>query len=308
MDLKSNAELYSLVKALAGVRSFQTTEQIHLKHLLNRRLYEAYKGSHVWPRYLVAGEPRTIANLIVPYEQDGRHVFGAGTEGANGLYVLNGTQNGAAAYSLYDADGTTVDYSLIYSGSSTTWNIIAGAPDSGGATYYSSSDSGNGTDSSSPTIAETGWTVSTGASPAPTVRDLAPIYEPVRVHRREPFRRQSGTQYSFYADTLGVHVLNPVVAEDSIVYLTYKKDPPTATDFDENTEASVAEIPEEFFYYLGQALYADFLRMDGQNEKADIEEASAAKYLAYEVERADQIGNANMVHTTFINHVSNHPR
>lgn len=308
MELKSNADLYNLVKAKAGVRSFQTQEDAHLLAFLNHRLFEAYKSHRAWPRYLVAGEPRTIANLIIDYTQDGRHVFGAGTEAVNGLYVLNGTQNSAAAYTLYDSDGTTENYSLIYSGSGTTWNLIAGAPDSGGATQYTNTDSGNTTDSSSPTISETGWTVSSGTAPAPTVRDLARIYEPIKVHRREPFRRASGTEYKFYADSLGIHALNTITSEDSVVYVTYNKAPPTATDFDANTASSVAEIPEEWFDFLGEAIYADFLEMDGQTEKAQASEYKAAKLLAFALERADSQSNINMVHTKITTHLTYHNR
>ena len=308
MKFKANLDLYNLILALAGTDKFTTTEQTHIKAFANRRFHEAYKASDVWPRYVRVGEPRSIDSSLVPFEEDGFYAFGAGTDAANGLYKLNGTENSAAAYTKYEGDGTTEEYSLIYSGTGTTWNIIAGAPDSGGAVQYYNSTATNTVTTSSPTISQTGWEITSGTTPAPQVKDLADIEEIIKIHRNQPYLKVSGGEYDFYTDIDGIHVINLETDDPNIVYLTYKITFTEITDLDENTDSALEEIPLEYFYYIAHAVYADFLRMDSQTEKAQIEEQLAKTFLAPEIERAEQLMNANMLKTRIHTHVSRQHR
>ena len=70
MQIRSYTELENLIKALAGIFSFTDEEKTQVESFVNRRAFEAYNISPVWPRYLVSSEERAIttANLI-PYEQ-----------------------------------------------------------------------------------------------------------------------------------------------------------------------------------------------------------------------------------------------
>ena len=54
-------------------------------------------------------------------------------------------------------------------------------------------------------------------------------------------------------------------------------------------------IFNEFFYYLAHGSYADFLRMDGQTEKAIIEEGIGEKYLDIELSKLEILSNNNTV-------------
>ena len=93
MQERANSDLYLLIKSLAGVFDFASGEPSKIQAFANRRFYEAYQATPMWPRYLVSAELRTIKNQIVPFSEDSFYVFGAGTSGANGLYVRNSTQD-----------------------------------------------------------------------------------------------------------------------------------------------------------------------------------------------------------------------
>ena len=88
-QLRKNYDLYALIRALSGVSSFLENEDNKLLELANRRFYESYQSTPMWPRYLLSAQPRTITNQIVPFTQDGFHVLGAGTTAVNGLYIKN---------------------------------------------------------------------------------------------------------------------------------------------------------------------------------------------------------------------------
>tara|TARA_R110000824_G_C15115116_1_gene667491 strand:- start:210 stop:1178 length:969 start_codon:yes stop_codon:yes gene_type:complete len=320
-QLRNNYDLYALIRALSGVSSFLENEDTKLLELANRRFYEAYQSTPMWPRYLLSAEPRTITNQIVPFTQDGFHIFGAGTSAVNGLYVENGTQASVIAYTKYDTDGTTALYSLIYvSGSEdAVFNIITGAPSSGGEVQYvTGSSSGWDVNSSNAITAtqETGWAVDNGTSPAPVVRDLSAVQEFVRMHRAQPFLNNSSVEFDFFVQADGAHVMNVSSDNDTSIYVTYKKQLPAyLTTWDLNggktaaaSVPAIAKVPNEFFHYMAHSTYADFLRMDGQHDKAILEENTAEKYLANELEKSDQIANNNTVKQRFHTYVSTQSR
>ena len=63
----------------------------------------------------------------------------------------------------------------------------------------------------------------------------------------------------------------------------------------------------EFFYFMAHVIYADFLRMDGQTEKAIIEEQIGAQYLDTELSKASITSNTNIVGkriSTYVNRQS----
>jgi hypothetical protein len=102
---------------------------------------------------------------------------------------------------------------------------------------------------------------------------------------------------------------------DTSIYVTYKKQitPAYISTWDLNSSGTAALdditlIPNEFFHYIAHATYADFLRMDGQHDKAILEERTAEKYLANELEKTDQIMNNNTVKKRFHTYVSTQSR
>jgi hypothetical protein len=348
MQDKANKDLYDLISALSGTSDFTTAENAHLLALANRRMYEAYNRTPYWARYLISAEPRTIQNQICPFTQDGYYLFGAGTDGVNGLYKLNGAANGQSAYTYYDTtdiSATAIEngtaYQIEYSGSSDFTSV--GAANNNPGTIFTASASTTGTGKvktaafslirnsgnswiiegfpnateaayyflSSTSITETGWNI--GASPlakanVPRVRDLSDIGEFVRIHRSQAFLNMSSVEYEFGVQSDGAHILNAVSAKESQVWVTYKKPITLLTSLDIDGAASLTQVPQEFFYYMAHATYADFLRMDGQHNKASFEEQIAENYLGEEMDNPQQVANNNTIGKRFRTHVSQQSR
>jgi|TARA_R110002167_G_scaffold68770_2_gene194167 hypothetical protein len=133
------------------------------------------------------------------------------------------------------------------------------------------------------------------------------IGEFIRIHRNQPFLNNSTVEYEFYVDAIGAHILNVVSSSDSGVFVTYKKPfevLTTSSDYLNSTES----VPAEFFHFIAHTSYADFLRMDGQTDKALIEEQTGEKYLALELERVDLITNNNTVNNRFSTYVNRQAR
>ncbi len=125
------------------------------------------------------------------------------------------------------------------------------------------------------------------------------IGEFLRIHRNQPFDRNSTIEYDFYVTESGASLLNVRSGSSDSVYVTYKKEVP---DIVFNSL-----IPLEFYYFIAHAVYADFLRMDGQNEKAIAEEQIAKQYLDDELGKASIIANTNIVGkkiSTYVNRQS----
>jgi len=229
MQTRTYGDLFKLIQSLAGVRNFAFTgnttgspagqafsEQDNVANLINRRYFEAYQTSQMWPRYLVVGEERTIeSGQVVPYAETGKNTIG----------------------------------------------------------------------------------------------------EFIRIHRQQPFLNNSTLEFDFYVDSSGAHILNISTADTSSAYITYKKQfTPFTTSDDTSTEpfstytSSREEVPSEFFHFIAHTAYADFLRMDGQTDKALIEESTGKKYLDLELERVDLITNNNNLNKRFSTYVSRQAR
>jgi hypothetical protein len=202
MQQKTYTELYALITALAGVGAFTPDEQVNILNFVNRRLFEAYQTSQMWPRYLVVGEQRTIgSNQTIPYSEA-------------------------------------------------------------------------------------------------TLGDIA---EFIRIHRKQPFLRNSAMEFNFYVDSVGAHIVNLSTSDSTSAFVTYKKTCPLLT-----TES--VDVPLEFFYFIAHAAYSDFLLMDGQNEKAKMEELYAKNYLMLELERVDVISNNNSINSKFSTYINQQSR
>jgi hypothetical protein len=135
------------------------------------------------------------------------------------------------------------------------------------------------------------------------------IAEFIRIHRTQPFVRNSALEFDFFVQSDGANILNLTTADADSAFVTYKKeltDIPSTWDLD--GDKSTQEIPLEFFYYVAHSVYADFLRMDGQHDKALAEEQVAQNYLANELDKTDQIMNNNTVKKRFNTYVSNQSR
>jgi hypothetical protein len=70
----------------------------------------------------------------------------------------------------------------------------------------------------------------------------------------------------------------------------------------------LTEVPQEFFYFMAHATYADFLRLDGQHQKAVLEDQIAENYLGEEMDNPQQVANNNTVGKRFKTYVSQQAR
>lgn len=290
MQTKSYDDLLALTTALIGAGSLTDPEKAQILQFVNRRAHEAYQTSESWPRYMVANEPRTIvANQTVPYAEDSFYVFGAGESDVNGLYTAD---NIATTYSRNVSP--TVGYT-IFPGESGVAYIV---DQDDNIKYQASAANGE--------IPQSGWSTYAVAplvsTPTEIVAiDVANIAEFIRIHRTQPFVNRSALEYDFYTTAQGAHIMNISGGEASTAYITYKK------EFTPFTIAST-DIPQEWFYFIAHGAYADFLRVQGEQEKAIAEEQVAGTYLALELEKIDnRVNNTNLVNR-FSTYVSRQAR
>jgi hypothetical protein len=127
------------------------------------------------------------------------------------------------------------------------------------------------------------------------------IYEWIRIHRTQPFLRNSALEFNFYVDSNGAHILNLTTADATSAFVTYKKE---LSQFTENS----TNIPGEWFAFMAHTAYADFLRMDGQHDKALNEEQVAQSYIAMELEKVDNMMNNNTALKRFSTYINRQAR
>jgi hypothetical protein len=127
------------------------------------------------------------------------------------------------------------------------------------------------------------------------------IYEWIRIHRTQPFLRNSALEFNFYVDSNGAHILNLTTADATSAFVTYKKEL-------EQFTANSTNIPGEWFAFMAHTAYADFLRMDGQHDKALTEEQVAQSYIAMELEKVDNMMNNNTALKRFSTYINRQAR
>ena len=134
------------------------------------------------------------------------------------------------------------------------------------------------------------------------------IGEFLRIHREEPFLQNSTIDFEFFVESDGAHVINLTTADATSVYVTYRQPVTLLTSLDTYGSGSLTQVPQEYFYFMAHATYADFLRMDGQHQKALLEEQIAEKYLAESLDNPQQVYNNNTVGQRFKTYVSQQSR
>lgn len=346
MQTRTYGELFKLIKSLAGVNSFTAEEQGDISRFINRRFFQAYNESPIWVRYLVTGEERALGSLIVngitltttpttSYEE---------ADQFQGVYQnLGNDSNGNAVYFpmnfIYN-----IEFAIVKNNTIKRWEFLnlselptidsEGVVSISGVTsvqaFQDKTSSTSGTDLGD---YDYPWQVKrwntnvifTSGYPVVEQRNIIPndstffasinsngqvsretIGEFIRIHRNQPFLNNSSIEYDFYADEDGANILNIANPIDGSAFITYKKKfvPfTTSSDYETATE----KVPEEFFAFIAHTAYADFLRMDGQHQKALLEEQTAKGALDLQLERNDIISNnnnANMRFSTYVNRQS----
>ena len=347
MQTRTYGDLFKLIQSLAGVTAFATNEQDDIANLINRNYQVAYDTIQMWPRYLVTGEERPLGSLIVNgitlttapvtvYEE---------ADQFQGVYQnLGNDSNGNAIYFpmnfIYN-----VEFAIVKNNTIKRWEFLnlselptidsEGVISISGVTsvqaFQDKTSSTDGTDLGDYDYPwqvkrwNTGVTYTSGY-PVVEQRNIIPndstffasqnlggqvsrerIGEFIRIHRNQSFLNNSSIEYDFYADEDGANILNIANPMDGSAFITYKKKfIPFTTSSDYTT--STEEVPGEFFQFIAYAAYSDFLRMDGQHEKAQLEQENAQNYLSLELERVDVIMNQNTVNKRFSTHLNRQSR
>ena len=313
MQTRTYGDLFKLIQSLAGVGSFAESEQDDIANLINRRFLQAFNESPIWPRYIVSSEKRDILALTLSGATDTTSTT------VNQNYKLLGanTTGGSNVY-----QGVTTTTVIIYN-TGTAWRVdtdaSAAEQDSGTFTVTSGTqqfieadtikkdqvtdvETFTGRDSSTDSLLVEGKNLIPYAQTGKTT-----IGSFNRIHRKQAFLNNSSIEYEFFVDFTGANILNITSTTDNSAFVTYKQQF-TPFSVTSGFEDSTVEVPGEFFAYIAHATYADFLRMDGQTEKAFAEEQRAEIALALELEKIDLISNNNTVNKRFSTYVNRQSR
>ena len=312
MQTRTYGELFKLIRSLAGVGSFSTSELDDIANLINRRFLQIFNESPIWPRYFVPSEKRDILALTL----SGATASTDTTVNQNYKLLGSNTTGGSNVY-----QGATTTTVIIYN-TGTAWRVDTAASAAeqasgtftvtGGTQQFIEADTNK---KDNITEVET-FTPRAGTdSLLVEGKNLVPFAQTGkttigsfnRVFRKQPFLNQSATEYEFFLDVTGANILNIVSTTDNAAFVSYKKEF-TPFDVTSGYADSTVEVPNEFFPYLAHATYADFLRMDGQTDKAFAEEERANLAMALELEKVDIISNNNTVNKRFSTYVNRQSR
>ena len=334
MQTRTYGDLFSLIQSLAGVGNFTSDEQSSISRFINRRYEQAFETTPIWTRFIRTSEERQVIPLDLTISNTARADGNTSSFNQDYEYVGVDTDRSMPVYI-----GKTYPNVAIYRNSSYRWVIgeasgdiaIVGAKPFGtvnlapiGETYLGQSAGSNFAPTyiynpmldtyTIPNVNYTGlpsFTVNKQYIPysETNVTDGAEIERKEnigifqRIHRKVAFQRNSALEYDHYVDRLGAHIINPVETNATSAFVTYKQEfSPFAVSSDYTT--STVEVPSEFFHYIAHASYADFLRMDGQTDKALIEEQNAQIYLDLELDKIDLLSNQNTLNkriSTYVN-------
>jgi hypothetical protein len=316
MQTRTYGDLFKLIQSLAGVGSFAPTEADDVANLINRRFLQAFNESPIWPRYFVSSEKRDILALTLS------GATSSTSTSVNQNYKLLGA-NTTGGLSVYQ--GVTTNTVIIYN-TGTAWRVdtAASAAEQTDGTFTVSAGTQQFIEADTNkkdniTDVETFTPRAGGDSLLVEGKNLIPYTQTGktnigsfnRIFRKQAFLNQSALEYEFFVDFTGANILNISSTTDNTAFVSYKKEfsPFTVTgstvaDF----TSSTVEVPAEFFAYLAHATYADFLRMDGQTDKAFAEENTASVALALELEKIDIISNNNTVNKRFSTYVNRQSR
>ena len=289
MQYMTYANLKALIQALAGVDAFTTAEDTKILALANRRLYQAYSANPMWPRYLIAAQARPAPLGVIPYTYD---------EAAGVRTPSTATRTGTTVTLKCTAavDVVVGQYVTFASITYSTTNPNGAYQITGLSTTTNTNDtvtyeltSGTGTE----TYTVASATFSPVAIPA--------IEQVIRIWDNQPFDLNSAVEYDYTSAFAGITVVNNY-RDLTGFWVAFKQrwgGPYVAAD---------TTIPLEHYYYAAHAAYADFLRMDGQIDKAMAEESVAQTYLTLEIDKAETQRNNNAVFRRISTHISRQGR
>lgn len=276
------ADIVSGIEALAG-DSLTTTEKSRLKHIINRRARVAYRLYDSWPEWTVVKEQRLVRGdggvEKEPTDADGDATGENLVDTFLDFHELEPfNDRSRTSFDFYEQSdrGYPVGYSRTYDSDATIGlsQILPGLAGGDVPIWIYTSDSHNlkANDyiklsgvSNDNTDVNKEWKVTTVASDTLFYVDLG-----------------SGASVAGSYDVSAATLMAPQV------WCSYKKRL-TVTYGDGSGETTT--VPRRWADYLIQAGYADFLRSDGQTEKAMAEEQVAQEIIDREIYMLDRSPN-----------------
>lgn len=304
------SDLLAQVEALAGA-TLATAERNRVKIFANRRARFAHRECDFWPHLLHVGEERIVSeDGLLPLEQTGLetidkiiriHAEDPFKTMAVPEYTEYYEDSSGIQIAGYQAAELTTGADMIVTGSlnpdvTGTYSVTSSSTQ-GSVTVSVYTNRANSNYKLTPSVSPgTGeptyiswtlgdflsndnWSGDAGVTPDAITPDLVTAWTP------NPGGSATGT---------------PTVTEDAVysAFITYLAKLP-ATYGDGDGEES--NIPEPWFEYMAQGAYTDWLRSDGQTEKAMAEEAIAAGLLDQQLEKVSR-SNGNQVITRMMSH------
>lgn len=314
MQTRLYSDLYGLIQALCGIQ-FSIAESIRVKSLINRRAARAFRASNYWTRFLVVGEERYCtpapAAATTTVASNGYFIATVGTTDYSSI--------GATPSASFTASvaTTTLTVTAISSGVIQVGDYITGTGLTTGGVQITALGTGRGgvgTYTISPTqttlasrsfksFSVDSYFVATGVGTGNgTVRvsnSTIPYTETgknsidtfLRIFKERPYRASSAQECDYYVTAGGAELvagdLNPLTA-----FATYKRQ---FTDVYGDNTGEVVDIPAEWFHYLAHGTYADWLKAEGQQEKAALADQEAEAVLQDELIRLDENHTSGLV-------------
>lgn len=106
----------------------------------------------------------------------------------------------------------------------------------------------------------------------------------LRIFSAKPYATTTYGEYQFTVAPNGASVISGT-STPAVAYVTYKAQ---LQDRYGNTSGFVSTIPSEWFEYLAHGTYADYLRAEGQQEKAALADQEANDILLDELMKLDE--------------------
>jgi hypothetical protein len=108
----------------------------------------------------------------------------------------------------------------------------------------------------------------------------------LRIHKDRPYESESVQEYEFIVNSLGAKIVSGTLNPSS-AFATYKIQ--FNDKFGPNPTAGESQaVPAEWFEYLAHGTYADYLRAEGQQERAALADQEANEILQDELIRLDE--------------------
>lgn len=303
MSTRPYSELLAQVEALAGA-SLVAAEQARVKIFANRRARKAYRESPYWQHLLRVGEERIVSSTgLLPLTETGKddidmviriHAeepfktqdafeYGDYYADSTGIQITNYTPSEAT-----ESGSLTVSGNLNpdYTGDWIRFGTVNG--------YSAFSRDG---------LEPTGATQTIYVNSALTsyVMNTYPVEALSEAFFNLSLEVDGGTWTAALGSSGSPEV---VVNTQYSAWVTYYT---KLTDTYGEGDGEESDVPDAWFDYMAQGSYADWLRSDGQTEKAMVEDQTANELLNQQLEKVSR-QNGNQVVTRVMTHANTQMR